>query len=103
MVALDQTQVITLMVLFGVNLVIGLALALKSGELEVAKLADILGKRIIPYGFGYVVMGWLTAAAPDMAVAQGLTFAGIVAAMVGHIYKQAAELLGIGQIDLLKK
>lgn len=89
----DGFKLITLVVLIGVDFLMGVILALKSGTFDIKKIADFLNTSVLGMVGGYYLVGLAAVVHPD--VMQPIVIASWVAidaALIGMIVDKAQKL-----------
>lgn len=86
----DYSLIVALILL---NLVLAVIGALRQGTFEFAKLGGFCFSKVLPYGGGYLIMGYIAKLAPEVAAAQGITLAAITLALLADLW---ANLRGLG-------
>ena len=91
---LDPSQVNVVVLMFLLNLVLGILVAIREKQFQWAKVADVLKDRFLPLGGGYVVASFLIGQVSliDPTLPKTAIFLALTLAMAAHLYNQLREL-----------
>lgn len=91
---LDATQLNVVVLVFLLNLALGILVAIREKQFEWAKIANILSERFLPLGGGYVLANVLIGqfSLLDPALPKTAIFLALSSAMAAHLYNQIREM-----------
>lgn len=96
------TYIQWIVLLVVVDVILGLIAAITKGTFNLGKVAGFMGKGIIPYVLGFVVVELVGAAWPAYTLIVPLVFLLVVAALVSSILGNLAKL-GVPVPKMIKK
>ena len=99
---LATSQVRNIVVLIGIDVVLGILAALKSKEFALGKLAGFMKRGVLVYVFGYAVLASVGEVIPSLALAVTAAYFLIILALLGSILDNLGKL-GLPLPKMLRK
>jgi len=95
-------QMKNIVMLIGVDVILGIIAALKSKEFVLGKLAGFMKRGILTYVFGFAVMIMIGEALPSLSMVVAVAYWLVVLALIGSILGNLGKL-GLPIPKMLKK
>lgn len=97
-----SAQIKNIVILIGIDVILGIIAALKSKEFVLGKLAGFMKRGILTFVFGFAVMIMVGEAIPSLSMVVTITYWLVVLALVGSIMDNLGKL-GLPIPKILKK
>ena len=98
--AVDGLQ--TIVILLGIDVVLGIIAALMKKEFMLGKLAGFMGKNVLTYVFGFAVLSAVAQAFPTVATIVSVAYWLIILALIGSLLDNLAKI-GVPIPKILRK
>ncbi|MFH1510001.1 MAG: phage holin family protein [Candidatus Nealsonbacteria bacterium] len=95
-------QMRNIVILIGVDVILGIIAALKSKEFVLGKLAGFMKRGILIYAFGFAVIIMIGEALPSLSIVVTVAYWLVVLALIGSILANLGKL-GLPIPKMLKK
>ena len=99
---LATSQIRNIVMLIGIDVVLGILAALKTKEFALGKLAGFMKRGVLSYVLGFAVLVLATEALPSLAMVATVAYWLIMLALVGSILNNLAKM-GLPIPPILKK
>ena len=99
---LEVPQVKWIVTLIAIDVVLGIIAAILKKDFRLGKVANFMGKPVLGYVFGFVVLASVATASPSLAWVVSLAYVLIILALVGSILNNLGKM-GLPLPTFLKK